>query len=132
MGADEIEHRTERLATGASKASPELLDKQCRAFRWAEYQDRVDDGTSTPSLKRSTENTTWRCPVARSLSAFLRSVSGCHPIWPRLDTMLREVPSHELSMFDADAESEGAHDCRVIDVSSHLLDDQPCPGWEAV
>ena len=43
----------------SSQSAPELLQEQRGALGRAQQQHGVDVGTSTPSLNRSTENTTW-------------------------------------------------------------------------
>ena len=85
-------------------------------------------GTSTPSLNRSTENTTRTRPCGqipqRGLTLGPRAVA---PDGDGGDAMAGEVLGHEPGVLDADAEPEAPHRRRV-GVLGDLLDDEPGPG----
>ena len=62
---------------GASEPAAELLQEQRRALGRPQHQDVSTSGTSTPSLNRSTEKTTWMRPARRSRRASSSFVSRC-------------------------------------------------------
>ena len=60
---DKVKNGKARLAVFVSKAAPELLQEDCRAFGRTQEQHRVDtSGISRPSLKRSRTNRTLTFP----------------------------------------------------------------------
>ena len=86
-------------------------------------------GTSTPSLKRSTENTARIRPSAEGRGA--QPPARARGLSPQtatdVDAVAVEVLRHEAGVLDAHAEAEAAHR-RRLGVVGHLLHDQAGPG----
>ncbi len=128
MGADEVEHRTERFVLGFPETSAELLEEQRRALGWSQHEHGVDVrdvDTLVEQVDREHGLYSSVGEVAQRRLAFgPRAVA---PDGDGLDAVKSEVVGHESRVLDAHAEPETAHRCR-LGVLHHLLDDQPSPG----
>ena len=90
-------------------------------------------GTSTPSLKRSTVNTTLHFPVARDrASAAARSPASSPPRAQRPAGRAAEALAMKSRVPDADAVAERRASSRGRRLAPDLLDDQTAHAWSAV
>jgi hypothetical protein len=81
--ADEVEHGAGALARVLRRPRPSCWRNSVGLSVGRSMSTVSTSGTSTPSLNRSTENTTFTVPAARSRSAASRSARGLSPHTPR-------------------------------------------------
>ena len=120
--ADEVQHRAERLALGRRRPRPSCCRNSVGLSVGRSMSTVSTAGTSTPSLNRSTENTTCTRPAARSRSAASRSASwAVAPDGDGGDAVVVEVCGHEPGVLDAHAEPQARIDVGSSASRTHFL-----------
>ena len=107
MGADEVQHRAERLALRLAQPATELLEEQRRTLGRSQHQDGVD-GRHVDALVEQVDrehdlHVAGRELPQRRLPLGPRTVA---PDRDGTDPVLVEVSGHELGVLDAHAEAE--------------------------
>jgi hypothetical protein len=115
--ADEVEHGQAGLAGFAAQAAAELLEEEGRALGRTEEEDGVDAGNVDAFVEQILrEHHVDRGGAEVPQRGVANGLGGLGIDGDRGDALAREERRHELRVGDRDAEPEGAHGARVVDL----------------